>query len=102
MKKDKPSAMRVLFQMAAAALAVITGENHVSAERSAGIAYDNFRSGLTLRNLREAFRSRVSFVRRARSSKRRLAHKPEQVPKASATRKGGASKFKRYTSRRDV
>ncbi|MCE9507301.1 MAG: hypothetical protein K8R48_03155 [Alphaproteobacteria bacterium] len=102
MKKDKSSAMRTLFQMAAMALAVITGENQVSAERSAGIAYDNFRSGLTLHNLREIFRSRVSFAQRTRSSKRRPARRPEQAPKASTTRKGGASKFKRYTARRDV
>jgi hypothetical protein len=101
MKKDKPSAMRTLFQMAAMALAVVTGENQVSAEKSAGLAYDNFRSGLTLHNLREAFRSRVSFSQRTRSPKKRPAHKPEHVPKASPARKS-SSKFKRYTARRDV
>jgi hypothetical protein len=101
MKKDRPSKTKGLFLLAAAALAVFTGENQVSAAKSAGIAYDNVRSGLTLRKLRESFGGMVSLVQNPLGSKKFLRHRSESAPKVKSTRKS-ASKFRRYTGRREV
>jgi len=99
MKKRNDPVLKRTFKAAAAAMAIVTGENHVSAMESAGVFYDNVRSGLTLHNLRESFARKIFFA--PESDENYSAHRPERTPKIRSAPKQ-EHKFRRHIGRRDI